>query len=163
MTLMLERLHFAHGLNPVANAFAGTVYSDIYNMAQHGRCLLVVWTGVGTTGTQTLTVEACDGIAGSNVSAVPFWSRSVPADSINVGDTEAAWVRRAAAGYTTVAGSHRFELCEVDAKDLAASGYGYVRLKSVEVAASAVLGGMFAILGGAPARYSRQANATVIT
>lgn len=161
MTTMIERLHFASGLNPVADAFAGTVTSDIVSMRDHGRAAFVVFVGVGTTGTSTLTIEACDDVSASNVSAVPFWSRSITG-LINAGDTEAAFVRRAAAGYTTTAGSHRIEVCEVDAKDLAASGYGFARLKCVESVDSPVLGGILIIMGGGPNRYTRSLNATVL-
>ena len=157
MTLMLEELKFAKGLDPVADAFSGaTVYSDVYSMRDHGRIIFVIYACVGATGTSTLTVEACDDVVPTTVSAIAFWSRQ-----ILTGDTDAAWVRRAAAGFVTTAGSSKIILCEADAKDLP-SQYGFIRLKAAESVDSPVLGSIMAILGGGPNRYSKAINATVI-
>ena len=46
------------------------------------------------------------------------------------------------AGFTTTAGSNQIYVIYVDAADLAPSGYGFVRLKAVEVVNSPVLGGV---------------------
>jgi hypothetical protein len=100
--LLLEGLKFIKGLAPVADAFAGTVVSDVVDMSDFNRIVFCQFTGVGTTGTSTITVEACDDIVPTTTSAVPFHSRSITG-----ADTEAAVVARAAAGYTTVAGSAR--------------------------------------------------------
>lgn len=135
--LISEEFRFITGLSPVANAFAATVYSDIIDMADYSRIAFVQFTGVGTTGTSTITVEASDNTSGSTVSAVPFYSRTITA-----GDTESVITARAAAGYTTTAGSNRIEIAEVREDVIGATGYHYVRAKYVEVAASAVLGGI---------------------
>jgi len=160
MTLMMEHLKFAKGLDPIADAFDGAANpaSDIYSMRDHGRGLFVVYIGVGVTGTQTWTVEACDDVVPTNVSAIGFWSRE-----ILTGDTDSAITRRAAAGFTVTAGSSKIILMEVDAKDLAASGYGFVRCKqSAEPVNSPCLGGVLFVAGGSPNRYARQVNATQI-
>ena len=65
-------LHFVKGFDPVADAFAATVYSDIIEVAGQGIGF-VIYKGVGTTGTSTITVEACDDISASNSTAVVFW------------------------------------------------------------------------------------------
>lgn len=157
MTTMLETLKFAKGIDPVANAFAGTVRSDVYSMRDHGRITFVIYCGVGTTGTSTITVNACDDVVPSNRTAIPFWYRQILS-----GDTDSAITRATTAGFTTTAGSSKIVLVEADAKDMAASGYGFIELTAIESAASAVLGGVMAILGGRPGRYNRQVNATVI-
>jgi hypothetical protein len=150
MTMLLETLKFAKGLDPVADAFdnAATPKSDV-----------VVYIGVGTTGTQTWTVEACDDVVPTTAETIPFWYRE-----ILTGDVDGAITRAAAAGFTVTAGSSKIILIEADAKDVAAAGnYGFVRLKqSAEPVNSPCLGGILAILGGGPARYSEDVNATVI-
>lgn len=157
MSLMMHRLKFAKGIDPVANAFASTVRSDVYSMRGHGRILFVMYVGVGTTGTSTITVNACDDVTPSNRSAIPFWYRQILS-----GDTDSAITRAATSGFTTTAGSSKIVLVEADAKDMAASGYGFIECTMVESAASAVLGGILAILDGKPGRYDEDVNATVI-
>lgn len=137
---MMDRLHFAKGIDPVANAFASTVRSDVYNMSGWYRGLFVVYCGVGTTGTSTITINACDDVVPSNRSAIAFRYRQILS-----GDTEGAQTAATTAGFTTTAGSSKIILCEFDASALAASGYGFVELTAVEVAASAVLGGIMFI------------------
>lgn len=140
--LLMERLKLIKGIDPVANAFAGTVYSDIVSMRDLSRVAFVIYAGVGASGTSTITIEACDDTSGSNVSAVPFeWQE------ILTGDTEAAVpAAKASTGTLTTAGSSKICVAEVREDALAASGYGFVRLKAVESVASAVLAGVL-ILG----------------
>jgi hypothetical protein len=157
--MMMQELKFAKGLDPVADAFdnAAAPASDVYSMRDYGRILFVVYIGVGVTGTQTLTVEACDDVVPTNVATMAFWSRE-----ILTGDTDGAITRRAAAGFTVTAGSSKIILVEAEAKDLPA-GKPFIRLKqSAEPTNSPCLGGIMAILGGRPTRYSKDVNATVI-
>ncbi|MDP9192292.1 MAG: hypothetical protein M3P06_11395 [Acidobacteriota bacterium] len=157
MAKMMQELRFAKGIDPVADAFEGTVTSDVYSLRGYKRILFVVYVGVGTTGTSTLTVEACDNVTPSTATAIPFWSRTVAAST----DVEGAITRRAAAGFATTAGSSKIVLCEADAADCAALGFEFIRLKAVQVVDSAVLGGVMAILGG-QIRYAEDINDTVI-
>jgi hypothetical protein len=164
MSLMMENLKFAKGIDPVANAFASTVRSDVYSMRDHGRILFVIYAGVGATGTTVVTVSACDDVVPTTRVAIPFWSRE-----ILTGDTDGAITRRAAAGFTTTAGSSKIILIEADAKDCSNAqtttnpSLGFIELTCAESVASAVLGGIHVVLGRSPARYSRgAANATVI-
>lgn len=144
-----ERVHFVKGLDPVADALSGTVYSDVVKMSNFNHLTAVLYYGVGATGTVTLTVEACDDAAGSNPVAIPFHSRT-----ITTGDTPGALTSRAAAGYTTVAGSSQIQILEVEAQDFAALDKAWVRVKSVEVVDSPILGGILLLLSepkfGAP-------------
>ncbi len=68
--LLMERLHLIKGLDPVADAFAATVSSDVVDMSEFSRVLFVVHVGVGATGTSTFTVEACDDIVPTNTTAI---------------------------------------------------------------------------------------------
>lgn len=147
--LLMEQLHFVKGLDPVADAFSGTVASDVVDMSGWYKCLFVVYVGVGTTGTSTFTVEACDDTTPSNTSAIAYQSRMILSS-----DTEGAITARASTGFIPTAGSSKILLFEVDANDLAASGYRYVRLKAVESVNDPVLGGILVILGEAKDRRS---------
>lgn len=136
-SLAMERSHFELGLAPVADAFAGTVNSDVVSMKRHNRVRFVVVKGAGGTGTSTVTIEACDDTTPSNVSAIPFRYRRTVA-----GSNPGAWAEATAAGFTTTAAANEIYECEVEAEKLSASGYGYVRLTAVEVANDPVLGGI---------------------
>src|SRR3990167_6375016 len=109
MTLMMEHLHFAKGIDPVADAFAGTVRSDVYSMRGHGPGLFVIYCGVGSTGTSTLTVNACDDVATTTLWAVTCCYRH-----LLTGDTPGAFTRATASGFVTTAGSSKIVLVEVD-------------------------------------------------
>lgn len=138
--LMLENLHFVKGLDPVADAFAATVASDVVNMKDYESVVFVYYKGVGTTGTSTLTVEACSDVTPSATSAIPFWYKAITS-----GDTEGTLTRATASGFVTTAGSSQLYALEVRAADLLASGYQYVRTKAVESVDAAVLGGILLI------------------
>lgn len=132
--LLMERLQFIKGLDPVADAFTATVSSDVIDMSEFSRIVFLMYAGVGATGTSTFTVEACDDTTPSNVTAIPFFSRD---DHV---DAEGAVTARAAAGYIPAAGSSKISAFEVREDALSATGYRYVRLKAVESVDSPVLG-----------------------
>jgi hypothetical protein len=146
---------FIKGLDPVADAFSGTVYSDIVSMANHNCAKFIIYKGVGTTGTSTITIEACSDTSGSAVSAIPFSYQA-----ITTGDTAGALTAVANTGFTTTAGSSQLYLIYVDAEALAASGYQYVRLKAVEVVDSPVLGGI--LINLLEPRYNQAVQASAI-
>jgi hypothetical protein len=140
---LLNNLHFIKGLDPVADAFAGTVTSDVVDLANHQSALFLIYKGVGTTGTSTITVEACDDIVPTNTLAVPFFSKNITAT-----DVQGAVTARAATGFVTTAGSSQMYAVQVHAEEVANAGYRYVRLKAVEVVDSPVLGGIAIALAG---------------
>lgn len=157
----LELLKCAPSLDPVADAFAGTVNSDVHNMAQFDEAMFIIYWGVGATGTTVITVEACDDVTPSNTTAIVFWYRE-----ITTGDTDGAWTKATTSGFTTTAGSTNIIQIMVKAADVAAAsvnstvGNPYVRLNCVEGVDSPILGGiMFLGIGG---RYQEDINATTI-
>lgn len=154
---LLQNLLPVKGLDAVANAFASTVYSDIVNMTNWDSVLFILHKGVGTTGTSTLTVEACDDVSASNTTAVPFYYKTFITSSSDVGSV---LTRATTTGFLTTAGSSQLYGVEVRGQDLASTGYQYVRLKCVESVASAVLGGIIIIMGNP--RFPQDVAATVI-
>lgn len=135
-----EILKFAKGLDPVADAFSGTVTSDIFSLKHYGQLAFIIYKGVGATGTSTITVEASSDDAGTAVAAVPFRYLA-----ITTGDTMGALTEATTAGFTTTAGSSQLYVVYIDAEELFASGYQFARLKAVEVVDSPVLGGILGI------------------
>jgi hypothetical protein len=136
---MLPNLHFIKGLDPVADAFAGTVTSDVVKATAEG-VLFLISKGVGATGTSTVTVEACDDTTPTTAAAVAFMYRSCV-----TADTWSAWARATTSGFVTTAGSSQRYQVYAEASELASegsSGYAYARLKAVEVVDSPVLGGI---------------------
>lgn len=137
----LERSHCEVGINAVADAFNGTVTSDIFNMSRHNRIVFLAHWGVGTSGTSTFTVEACDDVSASNVAAIPFNYR------ITVGAAAPGAITRATtAGFLSTAGSNQIVEIEAIAGDMGVTGYKYIRLKAVEGTSSARLGGVIAVM-----------------
>jgi len=141
MSRLIESLHLASGLAPVADALAGTVASDVVNMEEFGKAIFIIHKGVGATGTSTITVEACDDVTPTTTSAVEFHYKAVTATDVNGAVTAAA-----STGFALTAGSAQIYAIEVDAAALNASGYGYVRLKAVEVVDSPVLAGILIVM-----------------
>lgn len=136
-------LHPVTGIYPVADAFAGTKYSDVINATNAQWITFLVFWGVGATGTTTISVIPCDDVTPSNRgTAVAFWSRRYATDT----DVAAALTLRTAAGFATTAGSNQMYVIEIDPAVLGASGYKYVQLKCVESVASALLGGIIALV-----------------
>lgn len=140
----LETLHFVKGLDPVADAFSGTVYSDVVDMKEHYEMLFVIYKAAGATGTSAITVQACDDTTPSNRTAVPFWYRA-----ITTGDTHGAMTAATTTGFTTTAGASQLYVIGVTQEQLISSGYRYVQLKAVEDANDPVLGGIL-IIGAQP-------------
>ena len=139
--ILTEQQHLVNALSPVADAFASTVYSDIINMSKFGHASFIIHKGVGTTGTSVITVEACDDVSASNVTAIPFRYREYSNANVPGTLTDAT-----TAGFTTTAGSDRLVVVEVDAAELGDTGYKYCRLKAVESVNDPVLAGILAIL-----------------
>lgn len=152
--LLLERLQFIKGIDPVADVFDSTQASDVIDVAEFSHVAFVVYIGVGATGSSTFTIEACSDVTPSATSAIAYHSRE-----ITTGDTEGTITARAAAGYVNTVGSSKILVYEVREDALAASGYRYLRLKSVESVNSPVLGGVL-IIG--EKKHARAANPSAI-
>lgn len=134
---------FFHGLPAVANAFAGTVYSNAFKLTFFQRATILLHKAVGATGTATITVEASSDSSGTGATAIPF--KLFKNTNTGSSDSMGAVTNVAATGFTTTAGSNQLYQIEVDAKDLP-EGLPWIRLKSVEVVASPVLGGILVLV-----------------
>lgn len=133
--------HWVKGLDPVADAFSGTVRSDVVRGGNHRSVTFLIYKGVGATGTSTITVEANDDVTPSNSTAIPFKYRAC-----TTGDTWGALTDATTAGFTTTAGSSQLYEITVDTDELGDIGYKYLSLKAVEVVDSPVLGGILILM-----------------
>jgi len=147
--------HIVKGLDAVADAFSGTVYSDVVNLDEYAAARFMLHKGVGATGTSTITVEACDNAAGDNPVAVAFSYQAY----IGADDLPGAVASPATTGFATTAGSSQLYVVEVEAQRLPAAK-PWARLKAVEVANDPVLGGVLIEL--LKPRYGAHIPATAI-
>ena len=154
MPFLSDSYKIVPGLNPVADAFAGTVYSDAVHMGRFSEACFVIAKGVGTTGTSTITVEKCSAADGTGAEAIPFKYRRQDADGVL-----GSWLNATAAGFDTTAGSGDMYIIEVSDKleTLARGDKPWVRLKGVEVVDSPVAGGILILLSGS--RYGNTVSA----
>ncbi len=139
---MEDLYHVVNALTPVANAFAATVSTAPINMKNWEHCSFIISCGAGAVGTATITVEACSDTTPTATVAIPFYYQECVS-----GDTFGAIIKTPdAAGFATAAAANKIYKVEVDDQMLAGTGYGYVRVKSVEVVAGAIAGGIVAVL-----------------
>ena len=121
--------------SPVADAFAGTIYSDVVSLSQYEEALFTLYWGVGTTGTTLITVESCDDFTPTTQQAVEYEYKRVSG-----GETNTKWTAVTSSGFTTTAGSHQAYIIRAKAENQFLN-YPNVRIKCVEVANAALLGG----------------------
>ncbi|TGE33330.1 hypothetical protein [Desulfosporosinus sp. Sb-LF] len=139
---MLDNLnHVVNALPPAADAFSGTVSTDVINMKNYGSACFVVQFGAGAVGTATISIEACSDVTPTLTTAIPFFYQACVS-----GDTYGAITQATAAGFTTAAAANKVYKIFVTDESLALSGYNYVRLTSVEVVNDPIAGGVVAVL-----------------
>jgi hypothetical protein len=139
---MRKLYHVVNALPPVANAFGGTVTTNVINMKSWNHASFLVQCGIGAVGTAKITVEACSDVTPTNTTPIPFYYQ----ECVNA-DTFGAIVKTAdVTGFTTSAASNKVYKIEVDSGMLASTGYNYVRIKSVEQTTGPIVGGIIAIL-----------------
>lgn len=143
--------------SPIAD-FVGThVPTDTVSFAKYNVAYFVIFQGVGTAGTHTITAVPYSAVAGSTTTAIPFQYKIISST-----DTNAAWV--AASTLTTSAGSDQIWVIRVSADDLPlVSGvkYEYCSVLITAVDSTAVLGGCIIIMD--EPRIAEDITDTVIT
>jgi hypothetical protein len=150
-TLCFNDCHYVRGLAYSADVFAGTVYTDVVSVKNHHEVDFIVNVELGSTGTSTITVQACDDVVPTSTSTIPFYVQKYTGSDDVPGEVTAV----AAAGFVTTAGAQaQLYRIVVNTSELAASGYGYVRLKAVEVVNDPVAGSILIEL--CQARYKRE-------
>ena len=144
--LMMEERQVEVGLNAGADVFgADGVGSDVFSMRKHDRIVFIVHWGVGATGVNKFTVEACDNVTPSNTTAIPFWYRKLTGGAAPGAVTAVA---TGSDGVSNDVGSNQVILIETTAELVRAAGDDFVRLYADETTDSPVLGGVLALLCG---------------
>lgn len=138
----IEQAHSEMLIAPVADFLgADGVGSDIVNMKDHNRIVFKVYWGVGATGINTFTVQACSNLSASATTAIAFKYRTQV-----MGAAPGAVTDATSAGFSNTAGSNQTLLLEVTAAAVNATGYQYVRVYADETTDSPLLGGIDAIM-----------------
>lgn len=135
--IFTENAHIVMGLVPDSRALNGS--SDVINVSlQHSVTALLV-KGPGAVGTTTLTVEACDDVAPSNTTAIPFQYRR----QVGGTDTWGALTVATAVGFATTANANDMYEISIDPAEVtaalvnAARGNHYVRITLTQIDATA--------------------------
>lgn len=139
-----DHMHAVLVLPPNADVFDTSQVTKAVALKVYEDAHFLLLTGVGATGTATVTAEACSDAAGTGATAIPF-KKSYQAAGADAADTWVASVDVTAAGYATPAGSKQLHAIDVDGRSLP-DGLPFVRLKFTEVVNSPVIGGVVAIL-----------------
>ena len=121
-----------NGLPPVADAFATQGYSDVIRIDDCESVVAFILTGSSADNTNTITVEACDNVTPSNVTAIVFTVSTIVSGDTNDAPTETAVTGKS----FTASTANQYYVVQIDAADVEAAnsheGRKYVRIKVTE-------------------------------
>ena len=123
----LENIHWIGGLAPNADAFDGTVYTDVFKVLGEGAVFLVWYGTNAVSGASVMTVNAADDVTPNNETAVAFMYRVS-----TTFDTWGAWTQATVAGITVGASADSMWEIYVPASEFASEGYAYCRAVFIE-------------------------------
>lgn len=151
------------GLDPIADAFAGTANTDVISMKNHKTLMFLIYKGVSTGGTDNavVKVQACDDFVPTAVKATSFRYQEIltgdtPSEIKKISSADAA------TGFTMTGGSSQVYAVYVDADDIvkADETYSKVRLQITEQTDDPVVASVVAIL--TEGRYEKEVSETAI-
>ena len=143
--------------SPVADMIGTEVPSDTVCFSKYRTAYFMWFWGVGTAGTQALTVVPITAVGGTTTTAIPFQYKRVSST-----ETNTAWVWATSDNVTTTAGSDQIYIVKVSADDLPqVSGvtYEYAYSLATAVDSTAILGGCIIMM--ADPRYDEATLDTV--
>lgn len=145
---LLHHAHLVLGIQPGADALAGTKYSKVIKPKPlYDLIHFIVVMGAGAVGTTKLQIQACDDSSGTNPVAIPF----EVCKQVNDGAAdlwESAYTAVSAAGYDTPAAANKIHILQVKKEDLPLD-QEWVRLKAVEQVDAAMDACVLVLLTGA--------------
>ena len=142
---LIQTTHPITLITPSADAFAGTVTSNVVNMRDNTHLTAYLYRGATASGTSTITCQSSATSAGSSATAIPFRRRE---GTVSTQDGYGDEVNVTSAGYTTTAEKDNIiDVIEINASDMDGTD-GYVSIKSVEVVDHPITGGIIGILSG---------------
>lgn len=145
--------------SPVADMIGTDVPSDTVCFAKYKTAYFIWFWGVGTAGTQALTVVPISAVGGTTTTAIPFQYKR-----IHTTDNNGAWTQATSNTVTTTAGSDQIYIVRVSSDDLPlVSGvkYEYAYSLATAVDSTAILGGCIVMM--ADPRYAEDTTDAVIT
>lgn len=157
--VLAEEQHIVNILPPVD--ITGGVYSDVFTMAKHGHCTILIQVGVSAAAWTKIIVNSCIDSTGHSGTAVAIPFSIYKCETLNTaasGDVLGVRTAVSAAGYTPSAVDGIMYVIEIDANELA-DGYQWIEL-SLTNGANSVIASAIAILTGS--RYGKESSTTVI-
>ncbi len=151
--MLNQEIHWIQGVVPVADAFAGTTATDIFEVAGAEAVFLVI-KGAGATGTDTITVLASSTITATATSAIPFRYRVQ-----TTSDTWGDWTLATTTGFATTAGANQVYEVRAAAADMGASGYKYIKMVLTQLVDHPVTGCV--LCGVAGLRHAEQPESLI--
>ncbi len=145
--------------SPLADFVGAGTISDTVSFKKYNTAYFLLFHGVGTAGTNDLTVIPIDSVGGTTTTAIPFQYKRVSST-----DTNTAWVWATSNTLLTTVGSDQIYVVKVNADDLPlVSGvkYEYAYLNISDNDGAAILGGCIIIMDDP--RYAQDTSETVIT
>lgn len=135
---LLDLVKIAVACEPSSDLHDGSPSTDVVNLENYDKANLLLITK-STTGTATVTIEACSDVAGTGATAIAFKKRKMgPMTTDSLG----AATDVTAAGFTTDAGSTNVYALEVDSVNCP-SGKPFVRATLTETVDAATIGAAF--------------------
>lgn len=155
--------HIVNGKYPVADCFATTGVTDRINLANYGKAICVIHTGVATGGTANgvVTVNAFAAASGGSGTALPF-KYKVCASSTTV-DTWGALTDATTSGFAMTAGSNYLYVIELIEDDIVGliDGKPFIEVTVTENSNDPVVAGMLWLLP--EPRYPQPVPVTAIS
>ena len=140
---LLQNCKFTSGWDPVADAWASSLGSDVVSLADYKHANFLLHEGVGASGAAVITVQSCDNTTPTTKTAIAFRYKQV-----TTYDTEGDTTNATSSGFTTTVGGSNMYLVEVDDSELSGTDK-YVRLLATESVNHPVISSCAIILTGA--------------
>ncbi len=141
--------------SPISDYVAAGTISDTVCFSKYNTAYFLLFHGVGTAGTNDLTVIPITAPSGSTTTAIPFQYKRV-----HTTDNNGVWTWAPSNTITTAVGSDQLYVIKVSADDLPI-GYEYAYLNISDNDGAALLGGCIIMM--ADPRYAQDTTETVIT
>lgn len=145
--------HIINALPPID--ISSGKFSDVWSMAKHQHCTIIVQVGVSAAAFTKIIVQACDDFVPTATTDIAY---TLFSEETAAGDTLAAKEAVAAAGKTPSANDNIMYVIEVDASELP-DGKPNLRV-SLTNGVNSVIASVVAILSGS--RFAEDVSATAI-
>jgi hypothetical protein len=140
---LLQNCKFTSGWDPIADAWATSLATDVVSLADYKHANFLLHEGVGASGAAVITVQSCDNVTPDTKTAIAFRYKQM-----TTYDTEGDTTNATSSGFTTTVGGSNMYLIEVDDSELSGTDK-YVRLLATESVNHPVISSCGILLTGA--------------